>query len=106
MKTETKIKPATSLPWHEYEVAGINRWRIANSEYTVASATSTGVRERDEANASYIAHAANAYPKLVEALRLIRDLTYTDAEGPELRNQNARNHCRASDLLRELGEIE
>jgi hypothetical protein len=43
--------------------------------------------------------------RLVEALRLIRDCTYVDAEGPELRAQNEINHRRASDILRELGEL-
>jgi hypothetical protein len=44
-----------------------------------------------EANARLIA----AAPELLEALKAIRDHTFVDAEGPELRAQNALNHSRA-----------
>ena len=37
--------------------------------------------------------------KYMEVLELIRDCTYTDAEGPELRAQNMRNHIEAKRAL-------
>ena len=37
--------------------------------------------------------------RLREALELIKELTFLDAEGPELRAQNECNHRRASEAL-------
>jgi hypothetical protein len=42
----------------------------------------------------------------VEFAKAVRDLTLTDAEGPELRAQNECNHRRAIEILRSLGESE
>lgn len=42
--------------------------------------------------------------RLAEALRFLRDYTYTDAEGPELRAQNQRCHMLAKAALDEYGE--
>ena len=42
--------------------------------------------------------------KLWNAVRFLRDNTYTDADGPELRAQNERCHRMCAALLRELEE--
>jgi hypothetical protein len=48
------MKPATPLPWPKDNIVGLNmNWE----------------------NQAYIAHACNAYPKLVEALRKIKERT-------------------------------
>lgn len=90
----TKHTPVTPLPW---TVKGAS---VFNGPRKVC----TAVEHIDGDSAAYIAHAANAYPKMVEALRIIKEQTYVDAYGPELRGQNQANHRRASELLRELGE--
>ena len=67
----TKHTPATPLPWHKgikqaeqivYDVSG---WAVANATVYHGEADAHDCR----ANAAYIAHAANAYPQLVAALR-------------------------------------
>ena len=67
----TNHKPATPLPWHRgikqaeqiiYDQSG---WAVANA--TVYHGKSDGAETK--ANAAYIAHAANNYGPLVEALR-------------------------------------
>lgn len=44
--------------------------------------------------------------KLAGALRFLRDYTYTDAEGPELRSQNQRCHTMAKAALAEFEKLE
>ena len=79
----TKHAPATPLPWND-------------TEFTLTS------------DAGYIAHAANAYPKLVEALRkAIRELRIenVNADGEQKPNTPIAivNEDFAA-LLRSLGE--
>jgi hypothetical protein len=87
-------KPATALPW----VQG-----FAGDRVTVYP-RGVGVSKLARANlfddADYIAHSANAYPKLVEALRKLERACYSQggsiAHTPVLQATGA--------LLRELGE--
>ena len=86
----TKIKPAQELPWttnHESVIYSQNKGsqRGAVAEY--------GYQQ----DAAYICHTANAYPKLVKALREAADnLAY--------RGGNERADAYLA-ILRELGEL-
>lgn len=114
-----KIKPATPLPWRadDDEIGSqINSCdeggeshlavaRLGNLENWVDEICDAG---RDDAasedrDAAYIAHAANAYPKLVEALRTVNRIIY--AKGAPLGfNDYFEIRKAAVDTLRELGE--
>ena len=89
-----KHQPATPLPWHSNDrhVYSGGTDKTHDPDFAVTHSTSgrwyRAVRKPEDA--AYIAHAANAYPKLVEALR---DLT---GESGDYRAAEA--------LLRELGE--
>ena len=83
----TKHTPATPLPWRFAKMEGGKRLALVNKHGGLIS-----YLDCSEEKAAYIAHAANAYPKLVEALRQMSDV-----------------HGRAVDsigrqVLRELGE--
>ena len=96
--TTTKHKPATPLPWTLVSWDANKRTKIVEfafrGDYPVnLRGLSTGPEQRD---AAYIAHAANAYPKLVEALRICAALVHSDGE--PVCGQKVRA------LLRELGE--
>lgn len=88
-----KHEPATALPWKAASafvnnapnvgVVTTGKWGAAN----VAQCS-------EQKNADYIAHAANAYPRLVAALRACLDARET---------WTAEEHA-AYGLLRELGE--
>lgn len=58
------MKPATPLPW-------ITR-TLGDADHCIFSQTTTLCRVRKDADASYIAHAANAYPKLIELATSLR----------------------------------
>ena len=79
---DTTVKCVTHGAWHTIA-------RLNDKKYT---------NEANKENAAYLAHAANAYPKLVAALRRI------------LHNPNASigGEIRAETIgiLRELGELE
>jgi hypothetical protein len=70
----TKHTPATPLPWH---VAPVQTGRFpaypiaAKPSGKLSQVASVPIMARggSDKDAAYIAHAANAYPKLVEALR-------------------------------------
>lgn len=102
----TKHKPATPLPW---DTAGIvPQFHIVGGNPQELIADCTVGRDRpkaDYANADYLAHAANAYPKLVDALRYFAK--NMDPNG-EWVAQSADKRAKAFDdaraLLRELGE--
>jgi hypothetical protein len=80
------MKPATPLPWLPH-----NMWIGGNAKgpyaYPVGVDSETAAQ-----NAAYIAHACNAYPKLVEELRTAQK--YCPPHGQEI----------ISTLLAELGE--
>lgn len=86
----TNNQPATSLPWSVQYIAA--RPQIVAGNAIIASMLL--VRESDD-DAAYIAHAVNAYPKLVKALRFFSD---QPRYGVELDSARA--------ILRELGETE
>jgi len=85
----TKHAPATPLPWMYGELTeGV----ITPKGAPVASIPDDGIFEAD-IDMRYLAHAANAYPKLVERLYFIAG----HAEDKDTREY-------ANDLLEELGE--
>jgi hypothetical protein len=97
-----KHQPATPLPWRIREKYGRDQLCVDGSpegagdpdKRPVADVTYAGANGCDgnAQNAEYLAHTANAYPELVEALR-------------DLFSSNAPEHIeRAKALLRKLGE--
>lgn len=88
---KTKIRPATPLPWEVDEEA-----TICGNNSAVAFTRRRESAYMDE-DAAYIAHAANAYPKLVEALRALHKEA-GDFYG------TTKNMRKARALLRQLGE--
>ena len=92
--TPVKHQPATPLPWGSEIDAMIAKCDAAvlKSEYRKATDEIAGFVQ---GHRDYIVHAANAYPKLVEALRYI--LAHPDDKAQRERGAN---------LLRELGEAE
>ena len=98
MDTKPAIKPAAPLPYRcdshpEEDFAEI----LSSNDGPVARTTHD--------DAAYIVHACNAYPKLVEALRVaadqiayLQEISGNDKHGP----LDALRDARA--LLRELGE--
>lgn len=88
------MKPATPLPWKT--LADIVVSVGGKSEITVADFM--GALEPRLANSAYAAHACNAYPKLVEALR--------EACFDLRRHEATVSASEAEQVLRELGELE
>lgn len=95
----TKHAPATPLPWKDGPVFQTDHRGIFFDDTSKpgkwqrrvdSDSLQRGLYEPDDA--AYIAHAANAYPRLVEALRMI------------MRDAGNRDVGQVSDLLRELGE--
>lgn len=86
---DTKHQPATPLPWVFDDARGVIRMETGPH---IANLT---VRSGD-ADGPYLAHAANAYPKLVEALRELQATLGADFLDCPL--------GKARTLLRELGE--
>jgi hypothetical protein len=80
-----KHKPRTPLPWTFNKHSGYV-FAQAEGQHTVVARA-----DRSPGDTGYATHAANAYPKLVEALRACED---GSLEGL----------MRAKALLRELGE--
>lgn len=104
---ETKHKPATPLPWkkslgmpcrHPYYLI-----RTDEETHAMRSVAKVDIAARggSDIDAAYIAHAANAYPKLVEALRAI---VSPDEDGFTILSSGNRDARRITALLRELGE--
>jgi hypothetical protein len=89
----TKHTPATPLPWH--------------TEYAVNIVCSDGHEYDDREigaafkNASYLAHAANAYPRLVEDLQAC---VTQNADFEHMTDECAAAFRAARALLRELEE--
>lgn len=96
--TSKENQPATPLPWHvglrqaEQIVYDAKGWAVANA--TVYHGESDLAETK--ANARYIVHACNAYPRLVEALR-----AWLPKDAAEDGTQDAAMRA----LLRELGEL-
>lgn len=94
-------KPATPLP---FRADGVMVKYVSHGEWrTIARAQNTLlIPAAHEENARYLAHAANAYPRLVEALR---ELAYRcdGEEGVREDGSNIQTYAAAA-LLRDLGE--
>jgi len=93
----TTKHPATPLPWMFDDARGAIRVDAGGHQAAPHLAHLT-VRSRD-GDGSYLAHAANAYPKLVEALRKMLFLAAMEGPADETPVQTD-----AVALLRELGE--
>lgn len=65
----TKHTPATSLPWATRQPAKGNIYTLTDNTPAVAVATHHHGAQAQFQNADYIAHACNAYPELVAAIR-------------------------------------
>ena len=92
-------KPATPLPWRIGQVspARFPAYPVIGGEHIVAD-VSIRARGGSDKDAAYIAHACNAYPRLMD---MVRDLLYsavpeTFGDKPVVRDARA--------LLAELGE--
>ena len=100
------IRPATPLPWRV--ASNISDTRVAGAD-GIGVANTGGVSPRREdhaecgANAAYIVAAANAYPRLVEALKALVEAEeiYGDQESVALNEV----WLPAAALLRDLGEL-
>jgi hypothetical protein len=91
----TKAQPATPLPWH-YDSETVDVITESGEFIATSLQPDSGVATQWEYDdAAYIAHAANAYPKLVET---IVQLAYSDMSAAVMRN-------RLRSILRELGEV-
>lgn len=95
-------KPATALPW-----------KVVPYRYVVNVATSARIHAEnnepvvDDANpslgdAAYIAHACNAYPELVEALKAVTAFVQPSLHVRNAEAMDAQDKARA--LLAKLGE--
>jgi hypothetical protein len=99
---ETKHQPATPLPW-ESTTAGMAIYGLdaAKQRTDKVASTATGDSglpiQKARANARYIDHAANAYPKLIEELHA--QLDFARAQG------NSKNARTLEVLLLDLGEL-
>jgi hypothetical protein len=105
----TKHTPATPLPWH---VNASKKGRIIGDETAegwdalfINGANNTVAKVFRSGDARSLTHAANAYPKLVEALRTVAPIIERFAAEADPQNSvldQRRDELRA--LLRELGE--
>jgi hypothetical protein len=87
-----RVVPGTPLPWR-VSPAKASEVQQASGVWSIGTMGTDGA-----ANAAYIAHCANAYPRLVEALKEAKaDLAESDALQAAYFNADA--------LLRELGEL-
>ena len=105
-KPGTKIRPATALPWKAHSANKASNFggyeshvRTKSGLPLVAKARGgdADTAEAAKQNATYIAHAANAYPMLVEALRDVLAMMH-----PEAVDGLIAAHAHA--LFRDLGE--
>lgn len=102
-------QPATPLPWH-FGPRAAERIVYDEKGWAIANATVYHGRADDgdaKANAAYIAHAANAYPKLVEALQgLFEQCAMVHKHWGEGCNRRQADEAQkeALALLSELGE--
>lgn len=96
----TKHQPATPLPWTQPN-------RTSMKLHPVDGGGRHGfVVATQKQDAAYITHAANAYPKLVEALRdaILRHQDMKHRLGGEIASSFERANDARIALLRELGE--
>ena len=101
--------PATPLPWEalgEMVNCGGDHPRIIAATFD----GSAGNKQRDQQNASYAAHAANAYPRLIAALRATCQAIeasegYEQERTGEYDAMPEPSRDAAETLLRDLGEL-
>ena len=116
----TATKPATPLPW---ESGMVETEPHCVAFYLITQATNIGGwnvaqtlsnKERDAKDAAYIAHAVNAYPRLVAALFCMNHMGGDERDGYCIcpRNDGSATDSKHSSgcadvraLLRELGEL-
>ena len=91
MDTKTKHQPATPLPWSIDSNSSFERTQIVSGNTRIMHAPTT--INFPIGNLKFAVHAANAYPKLVAALRAYRITYPLDAYADTTET-----------LLRELGE--
>ena len=93
--------PATTLPWDvgDYNIYAGEEFCVASCNPEPITFASTGFDTECIQNATYIAHACNAYPKLVAVL--LEHIDATD-HGSVSNLRASTENMRA--LLRELGE--
>jgi hypothetical protein len=109
---ETKVKPATALPWSwgwrkgDIDAPGsIYSEKLPGHCYAVAMCPRYGRKEFAK-DAAYATHACNAYPKLIYALRDARiQINYLHEKFTDTGTGNATLAFLES-VLRELGELE
>jgi hypothetical protein len=98
----TKHTPATPLPWNicsngkaakNHAFGEANCPTVVGEVYGRGYPIGRGSSPGSLRDADYIAHSANAYPRLVEALKVVTDKWHPLAVGE------------ARDLLRDLGEL-
>ena len=87
----TKHQPARPLPWQVHD----DTYVLAHNGSSVLAGECW-----NQIDAVYLVHAANAYPKLVDTLRLAQD-TIEALDGDQDENIGG---CPIKRLLRELGE--
>ena len=93
----TKHKPETPLPWKR---AGMSQLQCEPPRGMMNGKIVADFGNPNDA--VYIAHAANAYPRLVEALQMMVEVSATYAPEERAAVSGRINHARA--LLAELGE--
>lgn len=108
------MKPATSLPWKAGEYDEDGGYDCMTGAIDIGPICLDGARygqkwchditEEQLAaiknDAAYIVHACNAYPKLVEALRIME---IESREGGQWNHRDHNENCRA--ILAKLGEV-
>ena len=99
----TAHKPATPLPFRSEDTTV--KYVTHGAWHTIARLNDKKyTNEANKENAAYLAHAANAYPKLVAALReyvnVVESVNNPNSFGVEVRDAGAP----ARALLRSLGE--
>ena len=95
-----KHSPATSLPWETTDTCSNNVFDVLRR--ASPSSIKKDICIGNAQDAAYIVHAANAYPKLIEALRVslrVSSLPFDHAD-------KRANPERLRAILRELGEAE
>jgi hypothetical protein len=99
-------KPATPLPWRHFLQGDSTRFLVAEQRSPngrIAAQVPQQLGDGARNDAAYIAHAANAYPRLVEALRALEQACYVYGQGSQVPDLPVLKQAGA--LLRELGEV-
>ena len=98
-----KHKPATQLPWKPWTKRVHHEIYAANDQIVAEVRQCSGPNGSTHEDAAYIAHACNAYPQLVAALRKLIDCRVNDARGT-FTGEFINARLSATTLLRTIGE--